>query len=272
MTQSTQRLDAVLVQRDLARSRGQARDLVTEGLVRVDGRVTRKASHPVALDAVIDVEEVGPRWVSRAAYKLGGALERWGDQGLDPAGSRCLDAGASTGGFTQVLLHHGAAHVVALDVGHDQLAAEVAGDPRVLELSGTTVRGLEPATIGGAVDLVVADLSFISLTLVLADLVRVMGPAAQAMVLVKPQFEVGRTRLGKGGIVRSAGDRAWALTEVARVAVDLGLGVRGMAVSPIRGGEGNTEYLLWLASGNAEAMTWEAVVSTADELSVRGAE
>ncbi|MCE1179627.1 MAG: TlyA family RNA methyltransferase [Micrococcales bacterium] len=272
MTPATQRLDAVLVQRDLARSRGQARDLVTEGLVRVDGRVARKASHPVAPAAVIEVEERGPRWVSRAAYKLVGALERWGDQGLDPAGARCLDAGASTGGFTQVLLHHGAAHVVALDVGHDQLVAEIAADERVHELSGTTVRGLTPETIGGPVELVVADLSFISLTLVLADLLRVMGPDAQAMVLVKPQFEVGRSRLGKGGIVRSAGDRAWALTEVARAAVELGLGIRGMAVSPVRGGEGNTEYLLWLTRGNAETLTWEAVVTTADELSVRGAE
>jgi 23S rRNA (cytidine1920-2'-O)/16S rRNA (cytidine1409-2'-O)-methyltransferase len=262
----TARLDFELVRRGLARSRGHARALVDAGDVRVDGRPAAKASVPVTPGQRIEVREDGPRWVSRAAYKLVGALETFGPQGLTVAGRRCLDVGASTGGFTQVLLHHGAAHVVALDVGHGQLVTALADDPRVTDRSRTTVRGLTPGEIGGEVHLLVADLSFISLTLVLETFRGLVAPDGDVVVLVKPQFEVGRTRLGKGGIVRRQGDRAWAVTEVARAAVAAGLHPQALARSPIEGGEGNAEYLLWLTPRDAGAMGWEALVRAADEV------
>ena len=265
------RLDAELVRRGLARSRGHARELIDAGLVVVAGQVAHKPATPVGPDTDLTVRDAGPAWVSRAAYKLVGALEEFGPQGLSVQGRRCLDVGASTGGFTQVLLHHGADQVVALDVGRDQLSPEVAGDPRVTERSQTTVRGLEPGDIGGRVDLLVADLSFISLTLVLGTFRTLLRDTGDAVVLVKPQFEVGRTRLGKGGIVREQGDRAWAITEVARVAIEVGLHPRALAPSPIQGGEGNAEYLLWLTPRAADSLGWEALVRTADEVTLKGA-
>lgn len=262
----TARLDLELVRRGLARSRGHARSLVEAGDVSVDGKPAAKPSLPVAPEHHLEVREDGPRWVSRAAYKLVGALEAFGPLGLDVAGRRCLDVGASTGGFTQVLLHRGADHVIALDVGHGQLVAALADDPRVTERSRTTVRDLSADDIGGPVDLLVADLSFISLTLVLDTFRALLHENGDAVVLVKPQFEVGRTRLGKGGIVRAQGDRAWAVTEVARAAVAAGLHPRALARSPIEGGEGNAEYLLWLTPRAAESMGWEALVRAADEV------
>jgi 23S rRNA (cytidine1920-2'-O)/16S rRNA (cytidine1409-2'-O)-methyltransferase len=263
---TTTRLDLELVRRGLARSRGQARALVEAGDVTVDGKPASKPSVPVTTDQQLEVTEAGPRWVSRAAYKLVGALETFGPQGLEVAGRRCLDVGASTGGFTQVLLHHGASHVIALDVGHGQLVPALADDPRVTDRSRTTVRDLTAADIGGAVDLLVADLSFISLTLVLGTFRGLLADAGDAVVLVKPQFEVGRTRLGKGGIVRAHGDRAWAVTEVARAALSAGLHPRGLARSPIEGTEGNAEYLLWLTPRDAASLGWEALVRRADEV------
>jgi 23S rRNA (cytidine1920-2'-O)/16S rRNA (cytidine1409-2'-O)-methyltransferase len=260
------RLDLELVRRGLARSRGHARALIDAGDVTVDGTTATKASAPTRPDAHVEVREDGPRWVSRAAYKLVGALEAFGPRGLAVAGRRCIDVGASTGGFTQVLLHHGASHVTALDVGHDQLVPEIADDARVSERSGTTVRGLRPEEVGGPFDLLVADLSFISLTLVLDTFRALLADRGDAVVLVKPQFEVGRTRLGKGGVVRAQGDRAWAVTEVARAAADAGLHPRGLAASPIAGGEGNAEYLLWLTPRADESMGWEALVRAADEV------
>ncbi|HEY3534297.1 MAG TPA: TlyA family RNA methyltransferase [Pedococcus sp.] len=265
------RLDLELVRRGLARSRGHAKELIEAGDVSVGGTRATKPAAPVAADETIDVRVEGPRGVGRAAYKLVGALEAFGPHGLTVSGRRCLDVGASTGGFTQVLLHHGAAHVTALDVGRGQLAPGVAADQRVTERSGTTVRGLAPADVGGTVDLLVADLSFISLTLVVGDLARLLDPEGDAVVLVKPQFEVGRARLGKGGIVRSATDRARAVTEVARAAIDAGLHPKALAPSPIEGGEGNAEYLLWLTPRAAESIGWQALVRTADQVSVEGA-
>ena len=261
------RLDLELVRRGLARSRGHARALIDAGDVLVEGARATKPATPVSDADDIEVREAGPRWVSRAAYKLVGALEEFGPRGLAVEGRRCLDVGASTGGFTQVLLHRGAAGVVALDVGHDQLVPALAQDPRVTDLPRTTVRDLEPEAIGGPVDLLVADLSFISLTLVLATFARLVTEQGDLVVLVKPQFEVGRTRLGKGGIVRSQGDRAWAITEVARSAVAAGLYAKGLVRSPIEGGEGNAEYLLWLTPRAAESMGWEALVGAADTVS-----
>jgi 23S rRNA (cytidine1920-2'-O)/16S rRNA (cytidine1409-2'-O)-methyltransferase len=262
----TARLDVELVRRGLARSRGHARSLIDAGDVSVQGSTATKPATPVGPDDHIEVRELGPRWVSRAAYKLVGALEAFGPLGLTVAGKRCLDVGASTGGFTQVLLHHGAAHVTAVDVGHGQLVPELVDDPRVTDRSRTTIRGLVPQDIGGPVDLLVADLSFISLTLVLDTFRALLRDSGDAVVLVKPQFEVGRTRLGKGGVVRAQGDRAWAVTEVARAAVGAGLHPRALAPSPIEGGEGNAEYLLWLTPRDAESMGWEALVGRADEV------
>ncbi len=267
----TTRLDAELVRRGLARSRGHARALVEAGDVRVNDVEATKGSAPVRSEDVLDVREAGPRWVSRAASKRVGAFEEFGGRGLSAAGKRCLDVGASTGGFTQVLLHHDAAHVVALDVGHGQLVPQLAQDPRVEDRSRTTVRGLAADDIGGQVDLLVADLSFISLTLVLETFRGLLRDTGDALVLVKPQFEVGRTRLGKGGIVRNQGDRAWSVTEVARAAIDAGLHPKGLAESPIRGGEGNAEYLLWLTPRAEESLGWEALVRTADQVSLKGA-
>ena len=268
----TTRLDIELVRRGLARSRGHARSLVDAGDVVVAGVAATKSSSPVGPGTPIEVREEGPRWVSRAAYKLVGAFEVFGGggAGLVAEGKRCLDVGASTGGFTQVLLHRGADHVVALDVGRDQLVPELRADPRVTDRPGTTVRELSPDDIGGPVDLLVADLSFISLTLVLDTFRGLLRDDGDAVVLVKPQFEVGRTRLGKGGIVRSQGDRAWAVTEVARTAIAAGLHPKGLAESPIRGGEGNAEYLLWLTPRADEGMGWEALVKTADQVSLKG--
>ncbi|KAF0832555.1 TlyA family RNA methyltransferase [Ornithinibacter aureus] len=252
------RLDAELVRRGLARSRGEAQEFVRAGQVTVGGSVAAKPSLPVA-DDVIEVEVSGPRWVGRAAHKLDAALQEWAPEGLTVQGRRCVDVGASTGGFTQVLLAAGAAHVAAVDVGHGQLVPEVANDPRVTEHSGTTIRGLQPETIGGPADLVVADLSFISLTLVLADLVRLMGERGDLVVLVKPQFEVGRGRLNRQGVVTDQRDRTAALHRVVEATLDAGLFVHGIRQSPIAGTTGNVEYLLWARSDPSDTMSADRV-------------
>lgn len=232
----------------------------------MDGVAATKPALPITDDSCVDVRSAGPDWVSRAAGKLVAAIEGFGPDGLSVRGRTALDAGASTGGFSQVLLHYGAASVIAVDVGHDQLAAEVRADPRVTERSRTSVRGLTPEDVGGPVEVLVADLSFISQTLVLADLVGLVAPGGDLVVLVKPQFEVGRARLGKNGVVRRPADRARALTEVAAAARAAGAGVRGILTSPVRGGEGNTEYLMWLTRGGQVGMSWEALVRRASHL------
>jgi len=247
------------VLRGLARSRGEARDLIDEGLVVVGGEPVRKASHPVTDSDAVAVTDDGPRWVGRAAHKLVAALDEWGPQGLSVAGRRAVDVGASTGGFTQVLLAHGAARVVAVDVGHGQLVAEVADDPRVDERSGTTVRGLTADDLGGPADLVVADLSFISLTLVMVDLAGLLGRDADLVVLVKPQFEVGRGRLNRQGVVPDPKDRTRALERVLAAVGEHGLHVHGIATSPIRGTSGNTEYLVWARSVPSDTMSEDRV-------------
>jgi 23S rRNA (cytidine1920-2'-O)/16S rRNA (cytidine1409-2'-O)-methyltransferase len=243
---------------------------VDGGGVHVGRDLARKCAQPVDETTPITVDVERPRWVSRAAEKLEGAFVAFGSLGLTAEGLRCLDVGASTGGFTQVLLDRGAAHVTALDVGHNQLAPEVSADRRVEERSGTTVRGITPENLGGPFDVIVADLSFISLTLVLGTLASLLTPIGTVVLLVKPQFEVGRQRLGKKGIVRSPGDRSWAIIEVARTAREAGLYARGVAASPLLGTEGNAEYLLWLGTDPHSALPWEALVKTADDLSGKG--
>ena len=232
---------------------------MTSGQVRVDGEPATKPAHPVEPTTDVVVTSDGPRWVGRAAHKLVAALEAWAPQGLTVAGRRCVDVGASTGGFTQVLLAHGATRVVAVDVGHGQLVPEVADDPRVDERSGTTVRGLTADDLGGRSDLVVADLSFISLTLVLGDLAGLLRPEGDLVVLVKPQFEVGRGRLNRQGVVTDPKDRTRALEQVVAAVGEHGLHVHGIMTSPISGGSGNTEYLLWARSVPSDTMSEDRV-------------
>ncbi len=258
MTAARVRLDAELVRRGLARSREQAGELVAAGRVTVAGQRAAKAATQVTRDAPIRIADTGePGYVSRGGHKLAGALaafggvvpagQQSGPAGLVVAGRACLDAGASTGGFTDVLLRAGAAHVVAADVGYGQLAWSLRTDPRVTVLDRVNVRTLEGVTpVPG---LVVADLSFISLTLVLPALAACAAPDADFVLLVKPQFEVGKGRVGAGGVVRDTADRSAAVRRVTGAAGQLGLGVLGVTASPLPGPAGNVEYFVWLRRG-----------------------
>lgn len=245
------RLDAELVRRGLARSRDQAQALVASGRVEVRGLVARKAAAMVDAAEPVrvtrDADEV--EYVSRGGHKLAGALAAFGTSGLLVAARRCLDAGASTGGFTDVLLRAGAAEVVAVDVGYGQLAWTLRNDPRVRVRERQNVRNLTAEAVGGPVDLVVADLSFISLRLVLPALAACARQGGDLVPMVKPQFEVGRERVGAGGVVRDPRSRADAVLSVAAAARELGLGVAGAVTSPLPGPAGNIEYFLWLRSG-----------------------
>jgi len=243
------RLDAELVRRGLARSREQAAELIAADLCRVAGQVASKPATQVGRDAPVTVAsgDEGPQYVSRGGHKLAGALAAF--DGLTVAGKRCLDAGASTGGFTDVLLRAGAAHVVAADVGYGQLAWSLRTDERVTVLDRVNVRSLEPAAVAPPPRVVVADLSFISLALVLPALVACATPDADFAVMVKPQFELGKGRVGAGGVVRSPQDRAEAVRAVCAAAAVLGLGVLGITASPLPGPSGNVEYFAWLRRG-----------------------
>ena len=213
----------------------------------VGGQTASKPSTGVeAATPVVVVDDPGEQWVSRGAHKLIGALDAFG---YDPAGKRVLDAGASTGGFTDVLLRRGASHVVAVDVGYGLLAWSLRTDERVTVIERVNARNLELSQIGQPVDLVVADLSFIPLGLVLPALVACATPGADFMPMVKPQFEVGRENLPSGGVVRDPGARAAAVRRVAAQAAELGLGVRGVVASPLPGPSGNMEFFLWLTAG-----------------------
>ncbi|MDF8264198.1 TlyA family RNA methyltransferase [Luteipulveratus flavus] len=249
-----ERLDVALVSRGLARSRAQAQEWISAGQVRIGDRTAHKASERVSdgQELVVDSDDGG--WVGRAAHKLVGALEAFVPVAAAVPGARCVDVGASTGGFTQVLLRQGAGSVVALDVGHGQLVPQIADDPRVEEVSGTNVRDVSAASLGGAADVVVSDLSFISLTLVMAQLADLTAPTGHLVVLVKPQFEVGRQALGKGGVVRSGRLRADAVRDVVDAARSHDLAPHGLAPSPLVGGTGNQEYLLWLRHTTAGMM------------------
>lgn len=246
------RLDAELVRRKLARSREHAAQLIAAGRVTVGKTVATKSATQVETAAAIVVQQddSDPDYVSRGGHKLAGAFAAFVPQGLRVEGRRALDAGASTGGFTDVLLRAGAAHVVAVDVGYGQLAWSLQSDERVTVKDRTNVRELTLDAIDGtAVDLVVGDLSFIPLGLVLPALVACTAPDADLVLMVKPQFEVGKERLGTGGVVRSTELRADAVKNVARQAAELGLGVLGVTASPLPGPSGNVEYFLWLRAG-----------------------
>jgi 23S rRNA (cytidine1920-2'-O)/16S rRNA (cytidine1409-2'-O)-methyltransferase len=215
--------------------------------VRVGGQVASKPATAVEAGAALLVDEdPGEQWVSRGAHKLLGALDAFG---YDPTGARALDAGASTGGFTDVLLRRGAAHVVAVDVGYGLLSWRLRTDPRVTVVERVNARSLTAEQVGAPVDLVVADLSFIPLGLVLPALLATARPGADLMPMVKPQFEVGRENLPSGGVVRDPLARAAAVQRVADQAWELGLGVRGVVASPLPGPSGNVEFFLWLNAG-----------------------
>ena len=241
------------MRRSLARSREQAAQLIEAGRVSVGGQLAAKPATQVDTASAIVVAEAaeGPDYVSRGAHKLLGALKAFGPRGLTVAGRRCLDAGASTGGFTDVLLRDGAAHVLAVDVGYGQLAWSLRTDERVTVMERVNVRDLTPDMVGEPPTLVVGDLSFISLRLVLPALAQCAAEHADFAMLVKPQFEVGKNRVGAGGVVRDPALRAQSRTGCGRSRAALGLAVRGVTASPLPGPSGNVEYVIWLGKGEA---------------------
>jgi 23S rRNA (cytidine1920-2'-O)/16S rRNA (cytidine1409-2'-O)-methyltransferase len=243
------RLDAELVRRGLARSQQHAAELVSVGRVVVAGQLAGKAATQVAPDDPIVIQDLpaAPDYASRGGQKLAGALAAF--PGLTVEGRRCLDAGASTGGFTDVLLRAGAAHVVAVDVGYGQLAWRLRSDQRVSVLDRVNVRQLRPEQVAPAPSLVTADLSFISLASVLPALIACASPDADFLLLVKPQFEVAKGQVGAGGVVRDPPLRAAAVAAVAAAAAAVGLGAAGIAASQLPGPSGNVEYFLWLRPG-----------------------
>lgn len=250
------RVDAELVRRGLARSRQQAAELIGAGLVRIDGMPAVKPATAVSVDAALTVAVAEKTWVSRGAHKLIGALDAFG---VPVQGRRCLDAGASTGGFTEVLLDRGAAQVVAADVGYGQLAWSLRSDDRVSVLERTNVRELTAETIGGVVDLVVADLSFISLTTVLPALTACASGEADIVPMVKPQFEVGKDRVGAGGVVSDPALRADAVLGVARRAAELHWHTVDVTASPLPGPSGNVEFFLRLRAATDHPLQGDAL-------------
>lgn len=235
------RLDVALVERGLAPTRARARDAIDRGTVTVDGRVETRPAAPVGAEARIEIADPAARWVSRSALKLVGALDAFA---LSPEGRTCLDLGASTGGFTQVLLARGAAHVTAIDVGHGQLAPAVANDPRVTSIEGLNARDLATDHLAAAPDCVVADVSFISLALALPPALDLAAPGAIGVFLVKPQFEVGRDHVGKGGVVRDEAAAEAAVERIAALLETHGWRVLGRAEAAIAGADGNREHVL----------------------------
>ena len=230
------RLDIALVERGVTDSRSKAQRLIESGKVRVNGTVASKASLKVTAADTLDAD-LGDDYVSRGAYKLVGAFDMFSQTGLRSAeGFDCLDIGASTGG---------AAHVIALDVGHDQLDPRIAGNERIIEMSGVNIRDVEADDLPYRPSMIVSDVSFISLTYVIPVIARIAAPGAHVVLLVKPQFEVGKGNLGKNGIVESETLRKQALDTVTACAKANGLDVRATAVSPIEGTHGNIEYLLY---------------------------
>jgi 23S rRNA (cytidine1920-2'-O)/16S rRNA (cytidine1409-2'-O)-methyltransferase len=239
---SRRRLDAELVRRELVTSRSEAQALIDAKRVLVNGAIADKAARQVAPGDQLHIEGPSARFVGRGAFKLDHALDAFG---IDVVGMRALDAGASTGGFTDVLLQRGAAQVVAVDVGHGQLHERLRADDRVTNLERTNVRSIDADLIGGAVDIVVGDLSFISLRLVIGPLAAVCQPGAPMVLLVKPQFEAGKTEVSRGrGVVTDPEVHARVREEVAAACRDAGCEVVGWTESPITGADGNVEFLI----------------------------
>jgi 23S rRNA (cytidine1920-2'-O)/16S rRNA (cytidine1409-2'-O)-methyltransferase len=237
------RLDQWLVALQMVSSRQRAEVLIKEGGVAVNGQVVKRPGKKFDETADISLLKDPMRWVSRGALKLIAALDRFE---VYPRGKRCLDVGASTGGFTEVLLSRDASFVVALDTGSGQLAESLRVHPRVRNLENVNIRHADTDSVGQKVDLVVIDVSFISLRLVLPEVKKFMTPNAEVVALVKPQFEVGKDQIGKNGIVRNVTAREQALIDIRRTAESLGFHVAGQIDSPITGGDGNHEYLIHL--------------------------
>lgn len=245
------RLDAELLRRQLVASRTEAQLLISDDRVLVNGSVADKASRQVAAGDAIVVDGPPARFVGRGAHKLEHALDTFG---VDVSGLRALDAGASTGGFTDCLLQRGAAHVVALDVGHGQLHERLRADPRVTNLERCNIRHATGDSIGGIVDLVVGDLSFISLTMVIPSLVTLCQPGGSMILLVKPQFEAGRVEVSKGsGVITDPEIHRRVRDEVQASLVSSGCDVVAWTESPLRGADGNVEYLVHAATPAREA-------------------
>lgn len=240
------RLDLALEARGLLPSRARARDAILRGTVKVNGVVAAKPNQPVADTDLILLDDPAAQYVSRAALKLVAGLDAGG---IDPRGRVALDIGASTGGFTQVLLERGAARVYAVDVGHDQLRPEIAGDPRVVSLEGVNARDLTRAQIAEVPDLLVCDVSFVSITKVLATPLALCAAVADAVILFKPQFEVGREHVGRGGLVTDAAAIATAEARVVAFMAAEGWRHAGAVPSPIAGGDGNREIVLIFRRG-----------------------
>jgi 23S rRNA (cytidine1920-2'-O)/16S rRNA (cytidine1409-2'-O)-methyltransferase len=256
------RADAALVEAGLFPSRERAHAAILAGDVRVGGEPLLKPGQQVDQDTVFEVAP-GQQYVSRGGFKLAAALDAFG---IDPEGMRVLDVGASTGGFTDCLLQRGAAAVTALDVGYGQLAWSLRTDPRVTVLERTNIRSVEGPLPGAAFDLAVIDVSFIALVKVLPFVREQLGETGQVVALVKPQFEAGKGRVGKRGVVRDPEVHADVLRTVARAAEEMGWVVRGVTFSPVKGPEGNIEFLIWLAGdGEPSDFTPEATVAAARE-------
>ncbi|MGI9016630.1 MAG: TlyA family RNA methyltransferase [Euzebya sp.] len=257
------RLDAELVRRQLAPSRTAAQAMILAGEIRVAGLVAPKAASQVTPEQAIQVDNAEPRFASRGGLKLSGALD---DLGVDPAGLTALDAGAAHGGFSDVLLRRGADHVIAVDVAYGQFAWTLRTDPRVTLLERTNVRTLESSDLAGVVpSLIVADLSFISLAKVLPALAGLCGPEAVMLPMVKPQFEAGPGRVGKGGVVRDPQVWIQTMTAVTMAAADLGFQLLGAAPSQAPGPAGNIEFFLHLVRGESPRPSGAALacISTA---------
>lgn len=262
-----QRLDAELVKRKDARSREHAREMIQAGRVSVNGILATKPATGVDGDVSIRVAaSEDDRWASRGAHKLLGALAAFEPDGLTLAGRRVLDAGASTGGFTDVCLDREAAEVLAVDVGYGQLIWRLQNDDRVTVLDRTNVRTLTADQLGGPADAMVGDLSFISIELVLPALAECVADGGDLLPMVKPQFEVGKNRLGHGGVVRDPALRVEATLNVARAAQRHGLSTRAVTASPLPGPSGNVEYFLWLVNdGGASAPDEENLTAMVDK-------
>ena len=272
MAPSRRRLDAELVRRKLARSRQHAADMIKNGHVIVGGFKALKPASVVEPDASIKITEVEDQWASRGAHKLLGALAAFEPQGLTLQDRTVLDAGASTGGFTDVALQRGARRVYAVDVGYGQLIWRLQNDDRITIMDRTNVRHLTPQLLAAAdvgvdampegpaayADVMVGDLSFISLKLVLSALAGCIAPGGDLLPMVKPQFEVGKERLGHGGVVRSSQLREETVLSVAEYAAELGLSVIDVVASPLPGPSGNVEYFLWLRKDNLAAAPTQA--------------
>ena len=240
---SPQRLDQLLLSRGLFASRSRARDAIIRGTVTVEGNVVTKPGQTFPDGVAVEVADPAQDYVSRAALKLAAALEHFH---LDPSGQTCLDVGASTGGFTEVLLRRGGAHVTAIDVGHGQMHPRIAGDPRVTNLEGLNARALAEEDLDGRrIDFIVSDVSFISLKLALPPALDLAEPGAICVLLVKPQFEAGRDAIGKGGLLKYPDQGPGIADELERwLTDDMGWRSLGVIPSPISGGDGNQEFLL----------------------------